>query len=1016
MPDTDSPTPPPRPGTQPSAPSASHYAAELPYPEELQAWLEGKYLVESFLGQGGMGAVYRGSQLPLKRPVAIKILQKQLGGTGDDFDFEERFKREAYAMASLTHPNIVQVYDCGDAGENFLFISMELLEGGDLSDAIKNGAVPPDVALKLICQICDGVQAAHERGIVHRDIKPANIFLTADGRAKVADFGLAKKFDVKSTFVTKTGLGMGTPDYAAPEQYEPEMGIDHRADIYAMGVMMYQMLTGRLPRGVYKMPSQIVPGLDARVDEIVSRAMMSEREERWQSAAEIKDAIVGLSIPVPAPKKENPTRPVSPANPGPQAPRPTRVIAQTARVEEKKKSGGGLTLAVLGAVVVGFGAFFLMKKPAAESAATSSASSAVSDKAKGPEAQGGQTATPQPPPRKATAYVPGNDGMNWVNALAPWWEDPRGVDFDREHEGAMRATKKAASMKPRTLSSPLVDQAVRATVKGEAWGVKIRYAEQDGGREGYAYGVHVNKNNSEVLVGYETVGKSFSVLRRYPWPADFDWTLSHTLEVRMVGSKMAITLDGILLDSFIDNRQAQGYPRVFADLGAVVERFEYLDLGGNRPPSSPTPSPAPMATVAVQPMPLPPAPTTPKEVLDVLSIIDPMKDRTTSLRRAPKANQWEKNGNLLIYRTDGSPGRISAPVALNEARDYEVGLLLRRLSGGDPFVLVLPVSSKKQAGLEFNKEGVALRVSSEQTVNIGSWPASATGDLRIVTRVRYAPDRKNGSVSVIVNGQVIGEWLGLLGEIGGMDLEFHPEFPGKQILSFASAGDSFAIAAWQYRVYEGEAQKLREPSAGIATQTPSPAPAAVRPPPAKAPMNLFDGRTLDGWRIGGDAKAFEVENGAIKATGAKGNLFFVGDGKVTWTDFDLSLKVKTGDKANSGIFIHCSPSDIRGGQLGLEVQIANNGNIDPQKTGSIWGVVPYNKVEERDGHWFSYRIVVKGKQLTTYIDGKKIVEWTQPEGWQPPVKVPNARLGGGTIAFQSNAGEVWFKEIQLLVP
>src|SRR5436190_9177603 len=283
---------PPRPGADTSSPSASQYLPELPYAEELQALLEGRYQVESFLGQGGMGAVYRGLQLPLKRPVAIKILQKQ--GEKGDYDFEERFKREAYAMASLTHPNIVQVYDCGDAGESFLFISMELVQGGDLSDALKAGQVTPETALKLIPQICDGLQAAHERGIVHRDIKPANIFLTKDGRAKVADFGLAKKFDANNTMLTKTGLGMGTPDYAAPEQFENLPDIDHRADIYSLGVMFYQLLTGRLPRGAWKAPSVRV-AVDPRLDDVVLKAMESDRAERYQSAAEMKADILKIT-------------------------------------------------------------------------------------------------------------------------------------------------------------------------------------------------------------------------------------------------------------------------------------------------------------------------------------------------------------------------------------------------------------------------------------------------------------------------------------------------------------------------------------------------------------------------------------------------------------------------------------------------------------------------------------------------------------------------------------------------
>jgi serine/threonine protein kinase/Leucine-rich repeat (LRR) protein len=328
-----------RPGTQPSA---QPFAVELPYPEELQALLGGGYVIEKFIGQGGMGAVYQGLQMPLKRPVAVKILIK---GTGEDYAFEERFKREAYAMAALTHPHIVQVYDCGNAGEQFLFISMELVQGGDLSDALKASQITPDIALKLMPQICDGLQAAHERGIVHRDIKPANIFLTADGRAKVADFGLAKKLNVGATMVTKTGLGLGTPDYAAPEQFENLPDIDHRADIYSLGVMFYQLLTGRLPRGAWKVPSARA-AIDPRLDDVVLKAMESDRAERYQSAAELKADILkitvqpGLTGPIPVAVTRSASVPLGktastaglkqavpvPTRSGPMAPRPTGVM------------------------------------------------------------------------------------------------------------------------------------------------------------------------------------------------------------------------------------------------------------------------------------------------------------------------------------------------------------------------------------------------------------------------------------------------------------------------------------------------------------------------------------------------------------------------------------------------------------------------------------------------------------------------------------------------------------------
>jgi serine/threonine protein kinase len=197
-------------------------------------------------------------------------------------------------MAALTHPNIVQVYDFGYASDHFLFISMELVEGGDLSAALKAGRMTPEAALHLLPQICDGLQKAHEHGIVHRDIKPANIFLTGDGRAKVADFGLAKRIDHTGSLLTSTEMGLGTPDYAAPEQYDNLPDVDHRADIYALGVMMYQLLTGQLPRGAWKSPSSLV-GTDPRLDAVVLRAMEPARRDRYQSAAELREDIVRIT-------------------------------------------------------------------------------------------------------------------------------------------------------------------------------------------------------------------------------------------------------------------------------------------------------------------------------------------------------------------------------------------------------------------------------------------------------------------------------------------------------------------------------------------------------------------------------------------------------------------------------------------------------------------------------------------------------------------------------------------------
>jgi serine/threonine protein kinase len=258
-----------------------------PTAEQLQTLLP-QYEVASLLGRGGMGAVYKGRQLSLDRPVAIKILSADLDES--DMGFAERFKNEARAMAKLGHPGIVAVYDFGQTESGLLYIVMEFIEGTDVSRMIsKKGRLPADHAMAVTAHVCDALAYAHERGIIHRDIKPANIMVGYDGVVKVADFGLAKMAaGSEAAGLTQSGMAMGTLHYMAPEALMLGTAVDHRADVYAVGVMLYQMLTGKLPQGLFEMPSLQVPGLDPRYDRIISKALREDRDIRYQSVTEMR--------------------------------------------------------------------------------------------------------------------------------------------------------------------------------------------------------------------------------------------------------------------------------------------------------------------------------------------------------------------------------------------------------------------------------------------------------------------------------------------------------------------------------------------------------------------------------------------------------------------------------------------------------------------------------------------------------------------------------------------------------
>jgi hypothetical protein len=273
--------------TAPPPPPSYHGSFRPLSPEEIAGYFPQLEILE-ILGHGGMGAVYKARQTQLDRIIALKILPPEAAQAPG---FAERFTREARALARLNHPHIVTVHDFGRAGPLYYFL-MEYVDGVNVRQLMRQKNLQPAEALKIVPQICEALQYAHEEGIVHRDIKPENILLDRRGRVKITDFGLAKLLnqDAAESRLTGTGQVMGTWHYMAPEQVENPLGVDHRADIYSLGVVFYEMLTGELPLGRFALPSQKVK-VDVRLDEVVIRTLEREPQRRYQHASEIKEQV-----------------------------------------------------------------------------------------------------------------------------------------------------------------------------------------------------------------------------------------------------------------------------------------------------------------------------------------------------------------------------------------------------------------------------------------------------------------------------------------------------------------------------------------------------------------------------------------------------------------------------------------------------------------------------------------------------------------------------------------------------
>jgi serine/threonine-protein kinase len=324
------------------------------HPERL-----GKYSIAGVLGQGAMGVVYRGFDPLIRRPVAIKTIQKTL--VADDAEragLAARFRNEAQAVGRLSHPGVVAIYEYGEDGDT-AFIAMEYVDGINLERLIRNrdGLLPEAQVLSIMDQLLDALDAAHRNGVWHRDVKPGNVLISRDGQVKLTDFGIAR---IENLMLTQTAAVIGTPGYMAPEQYTGQ-GLSHKADLFAAGVLLYRMLTGQTPFAgpaqtvMYKIlheepvpPSQ-VEGSHAPVfyDRLINWVLAKEPEQRIPTAAAFRQALAARGL---APERPRPAM---------APPDDDTTVVRPVRVQPSSSGGGGLAggSSGAGASAAGAGSF-----------------------------------------------------------------------------------------------------------------------------------------------------------------------------------------------------------------------------------------------------------------------------------------------------------------------------------------------------------------------------------------------------------------------------------------------------------------------------------------------------------------------------------------------------------------------------------------------------------------------------------------------------------------------------------
>ena len=1042
------------------------------------------------LGRGGMGAVYKARQTSLDRIVAIKILPSFEGK--DEHRFAERFQREAQAMGRLTHPNIISVYDFGQTTDGQLYIVMEYVEGKDLSELIKTGELNEEHLFGWVPQICDALQYAHSRGIIHRDIKPANIMITMDGVVKVADFGLAKLTDPSETQtqLTMTNVAMGTPDYVAPEMLEEGMEADHRADLYALGVMLYQLLTGKVPRGAWRSPSKLFPSIDPRFDELVERAMDSDPDSRFQSASEIRSQLDEISRG-PLPPRSDPEAGVgqlpSPV-PGKSLIMPSgssgafQQVSSTPGKGSPKKSVSSVVVASASAVMAAaIGLVFWLNRDA---------------------------------PTVAPFSISENRGS----------EVPTVTDSDPE-KALPNEIEAPVSPRPEVTAPQVVAIATPSPVEEDVLPKPTAVGMPESGREDPEAGDFPPRPTAP-FTEEEAVGYQMS------W-ADY---LETALEFRnSVGMQFRLIPPGAFGRGQAADVRTEMLAPIYIGAYEVTQR-EYEAVMGDNPSSFAETGEKAEPVAGMTTLLLPVESLSPSQiaiycnrlseleglapcyepVVDSSSPILPILDGTGY--RLPTAHEleWASRAGMATPEpslaetawyegnSGGRPHNVGGKLpnsfglfdtlgnvgeyVLGESSPREGELFARtggygtvaeevatwRIGGRSPvnsevdlgFRLVRSVNASSRpevdafTDLDLTRHPAQVELarisdslsSAEERVDPNIEEAWGRLEAQFVNALERNRDRSQGAerdafladLERVQNRENIPETdpIDLPASLKSLRATWRTETAKYEQLrsdsvrqALSEPTEALRQAAARYRedgltYYSREADRLLVEYQSAPVEMPQGEDGKVDTESvAKAEganpqdalvgaewVSLFDGKSLEGWTPAKDSKSFSVDFGDLVIEGGEidyllytGPVAFGGQ----FRDFDFRAEVKTENAANSGVLIHSEPRSGDIPELGFEVQIDNSeGSVSG--TGSVDRIALVDGSPVVDGEWFSLEIRVRGAQLTTSINGQKIVD-SERASEMPPQQL-KSWLSGGALALQASppsTGLVRFRSIEV---